>query len=111
MVTCYGHLYLQIPPYSKRYTGQKWCTLPFTIDGNLKEDNRSKILIVSKFETIEHLQKLRNIANYSNKIRQHIAIKVRMEKVLHLNVYADERGKLIKRLVLELQKTKPKNRM
>ena len=53
--------YFQIPPNSKRYPGRK-STLPVKIDEDLKEVKRNNNLIVSKFETIEDLQKLRNIA-------------------------------------------------
>ena len=54
--------YLQIPPNSKRYPGRKRYTLTVQIDKNLKEAERNDNLIVSKFETIEDLQKLSDIA-------------------------------------------------
>ena len=53
--------YFLIPPNSKRYLGRKRRTLPVKIDEDLKETKRNKNIIVSKFQTIEDLQKLRNI--------------------------------------------------
>ena len=52
--------YFQIPPNSKRYPGRKMYTPPVKIDEDLKEAKRNNNLVVSKFETIEDLQKLRN---------------------------------------------------
>ena len=55
-----GYDFFQIPPNSERYPGRKRCTLPFQMGKDFKEARQNNKLIVSKFETIEDLQKLRN---------------------------------------------------
>ena len=57
--------YFQIPPHSKRYPGRKRCTLPAKIEEDLKEAKCNNNLVVSKFDTIKDLQKLRDIAKKS----------------------------------------------
>ena len=54
--------YFQMPTNWKRYPRRKRCTLPVKIDEDLKEAKQNNNLIVLTFETIEDLQKLRNIA-------------------------------------------------
>ena len=57
--------YFQIPPHSKRYPGRKRCTLPAKTEEDLKEAKCNNNLVVSKFDTIKDLQKLREIAKKS----------------------------------------------
>ena len=57
-----GYDYFQIPPHSKRYPGRKRCTLPAKTEEDLKEAKCNNNLVVSKFDTIKDLQKLRDIA-------------------------------------------------
>ena len=64
------NFYFEVPEKAKRFSGRKRKTLPVVLNEDIKERIRTHNLPVNKFETVEDLNKLREIAADRNKWKE-----------------------------------------